>query len=105
MDTDRTASADPLDAPVGFLTPELRADLLRRWNEPPRRYHNETHLRAVLQAIDALEVQRLRDDFVGEPAAIFHLSVIADASQQSVRDSRRATRSTVKSILKSSIAG
>ena len=55
MDTDRTASADPLDAPVGFLTPELRADLLRRWNEPQRRYHNETHLRAVLRAVDALE--------------------------------------------------
>ncbi|UVE94242.1 hypothetical protein [Dietzia sp. B32] len=55
MDTDRTASADPLDAPVEFLTPDLRADLLERWNEPQRRYHNETHLRAVLRAVDALE--------------------------------------------------
>jgi predicted metal-dependent HD superfamily phosphohydrolase len=55
MDTDRTASADPLDATVEFLTPELRADLLERWNEPQRCYHNETHLRAVLRAVDALE--------------------------------------------------
>ncbi|GLB64423.1 hypothetical protein NCCP2495_23020 [Dietzia sp. NCCP-2495] len=55
MDTDRVNYAEPLDAEVEFLTPELRADLLERWNEPQRRYHNETHLRAVLQAIDTLE--------------------------------------------------
>lgn len=55
MDTDRAASADPLDADVEFLTPQLRSDLLERWNEPQRRYHNETHLRAVLRAVDALE--------------------------------------------------
>lgn len=55
MDTERTASADPLDAPVEFLSPDLRDDLLKCWNEPQRRYHNETHLRAVLRAVDALE--------------------------------------------------
>lgn|SRR5690625_3135651 len=55
MDTDHTSAADPLDAPVEFLTPDLRDDLLKRWNEPQRRYHNETHLRAVLRAVDALE--------------------------------------------------
>lgn len=55
MDTDRAAPADPLDAEVEFLTPELRFDLLERWNEPQRRYHNETHLRAVLRAVDELE--------------------------------------------------
>lgn len=55
MDTDRAAHVDPLDADVEFLTPELRTDLLERWNEPQRRYHNETHLRAVLRAVDELE--------------------------------------------------
>ena len=55
MDTDRTTSADPIDATVEFLTPDLRSHLLRCWNEPQRRYHNETHLRAVLRAVDALE--------------------------------------------------
>lgn len=55
MDTDYASAADPLDAPVEYLTAELRADLLERWNEPQRRYHNETHLRAVLRAIDVLE--------------------------------------------------
>lgn len=55
MDTDRTTSADPLDASVEFLTPRLRSELLECWNEPQRRYHNETHLRAVLRAVDALE--------------------------------------------------
>lgn len=55
MDTDRPATADPLDIEVEFLTPELRSELLQRWNEPLRRYHNETHLRAVLHAVDALE--------------------------------------------------
>jgi predicted metal-dependent HD superfamily phosphohydrolase len=55
MDTDRAAAVDPIDVEVGFLTPALRSDLLERWNEPQRRYHNETHLRAVLRAVDALE--------------------------------------------------
>lgn len=55
MDTDRVNIAEPLDAEVEFLTPDLRSDLLQRWNEPQRRYHNETHLRAVLHAVDALE--------------------------------------------------
>ncbi|MFC4754541.1 hypothetical protein [Dietzia aurantiaca] len=55
MDTDRVNAADPLDVDVEFLTADLRSELLRRWNDPQRRYHNETHLRAVLRAIDALE--------------------------------------------------
>lgn len=55
MDTDRGTTTDPLDAAVEFLTPDLRADLLERWNGPQRRYHNETHLRAVLRAVDLLE--------------------------------------------------
>lgn len=83
MDTDRTASADPLDATVEFLTPELRSDLLERWNEPQRCYHNETHLRAVLRAVDALEAD-------GEPfdatevrlAAWLHAAVFDPAESE-----------------------
>lgn len=55
MDTDRGPAADPLDVEVEFLTPDLRTELLDCWNEPQRRYHNETHLRSVLRAVDALE--------------------------------------------------
>ncbi|PSK98283.1 putative metal-dependent HD superfamily phosphohydrolase [Haloactinopolyspora alba] len=32
----------------------LGADLLRRWNEPHRHYHDATHLAAVLDAVDQL---------------------------------------------------
>ena len=76
METDRAAVTDPLDAEVEFLTPELRADLLERWNEPQRRYHNETHLRAVLHAIDRLDDEG--ESFDGTAvrlAAWFHCGV------------------------------
>ena len=76
MDTDRVNAADPLDVVVEYLTPELRAELLERWNDPQRRYHNETHLRAVLQAIDALEADG--ESFDGTEvrlAAWFHTAV------------------------------
>ncbi len=76
MDTDRVNTADPLDVDVEYLTPELRADLLERWNEPQRRYHNETHLRTVLHAVDALEADG--ESFDGTAvrlAAWFHSAV------------------------------
>lgn len=76
MDTDRPEAADPLDTRVEFLTPELRSELLTRWNEPLRRYHNETHLRAVLRAVDALEADG--ESFDGTAvrlAAWFHAAV------------------------------
>lgn len=88
MDTDRTASADPLDATVEFLTAELRADLLRRWNEPQRRYHNETHLRAVLRAIDALEADG--ESFDGTEvrlAAWLHAAVFDPAGSENTEKS------------------
>lgn len=76
MDTDRGTAADPLDLEVEFLTPELRSDLLGRWNEPQRRYHNITHLRAVLRAVDVLEADG--ESFDGTAvrlAAWFHAAV------------------------------
>lgn len=76
MDTDRGTAADPLDLEVEFLTAELRSDLLDRWNEPQRRYHNITHLRAVLRAVDVLEADG--ESFDGTAvrlAAWFHTAV------------------------------
>lgn len=76
MDTDRVNNADPLDVDVEYLPAELRAELLERWNEPQRCYHNETHLRAVLHAVDALEADG--ESFDGTAvrlAAWFHSAV------------------------------
>ncbi|MCU1633903.1 MAG: hypothetical protein JWM61_2555 [Micrococcaceae bacterium] len=36
--------------------PQLGAELLDRWSEPHRRYHTQTHLLAVLEALDLLLV-------------------------------------------------
>src|SRR5699024_6781224 len=76
MDTDRGTAADPLDVEVAFLTPAVRNDLLERWNEPQRRYNNETHLRAVLRAIDPLGDEGESFDGTAERlAAWFHCAV------------------------------
>ena len=83
MDTDRGTAIDPLDTRVEFLTPELRTDLLERWNEPQRRYHNETHLRAVLRAVDALEADG--ESFDGTAvrlAAWWHAAVFDPAGSE-----------------------
>jgi predicted metal-dependent HD superfamily phosphohydrolase len=40
------------------------ADLLARWREPSRRYHDESHLRAVLDAVDLLRPE------AGDPALV-----------------------------------
>lgn len=76
MDTDRGTAADPLDVEVEFLTADVRADLVRRWNEPQRRYHNETHLRTVLRAVDTLgEDGESFDGAAVRLAAWFHCAV------------------------------
>src|SRR5699024_172192 len=76
MDTERGTAADPLDVEVAFLTPAVRNDLLERWNEPQRRYHNETQLRAVLRAIDALgDEGESFDGTAVRLAAWFHCAV------------------------------
>src|SRR5699024_11070962 len=76
MDTDRVNNADPLDVDVEYLSAELRSELLERWNEPQRYYHNETHLRAVLHAVDALEADgEAFDGTAVRLAAWFHSAV------------------------------
>ncbi|MEU9405384.1 hypothetical protein AB0E08_06740 [Streptomyces sp. NPDC048281] len=67
-------------------------ELLRRWQEPQRRYHTVTHLVAVLDRIDALE------EYAGEPdlvrlAAWFHDAVyLPDRSTNEERSARLAER-------------
>ena len=76
MDTDRVNNADPLAVDVEYLSAELRSELLERWNEPQRYYHNETHLRAVLHAVDALEADgEAFDGTAVRLAAWFHSAV------------------------------
>ena len=38
----------------GLLPDDVEAELLRRWNEPHRRYHGVSHLRAGLAVLDDL---------------------------------------------------
>ncbi len=90
MDTDRPEAADPLDTRVEFLTPELRSELLRRWNEPQRRYHNETHLRAVLRAVDALEADGEAFDGTAVRLAAWLHSAVFDPTESENNDKSAA---------------
>ncbi|MGG5258190.1 HD domain-containing protein [Phycicoccus avicenniae] len=59
------------------------ADLVHRWSEPHRRYHDLTHLTEVLAAVDALSrSERLGEDdrSVARLAAWFHDAVHAGAT-------------------------
>lgn len=90
MDTDRVTAADPLDVEVDFLTPDLRSELLICWNEPVRRYHNETHLRAVLRAIEALETDgESFDETAVRLAAWLHCAVFDPTESENNEKSAR----------------
>lgn len=52
----------------------VRDDLMRRWSEPHRHYHDSAHLSAVLAAIDVLEAEARAPDTV-RLAAWFHDAV------------------------------
>ena len=96
MDTDRVNVAEPLDAEVEFLSADLRAELLECWNESQRRYHNETHLRAVLQAIDTLEEDG--ESFDGTAvrlAAWFHTAVFDPTESENNEKSAVWTQRTL----------
>jgi predicted metal-dependent HD superfamily phosphohydrolase len=67
-------------------------DLLRRWQEPQRRYHTLTHLSAVLDHIDVLEKYAADPDVV-RLAAWFHDAVyLPDRSENEERSARLAER-------------
>ncbi|MFE7646235.1 HD domain-containing protein [Streptomyces phaeoluteigriseus] len=67
-------------------------DLLRRWQEPQRRYHTVTHLTAVLDRIDTLR-EHADDPDVVRLAAWFHDAVyLPDRSENEDRSARLAER-------------
>ncbi|MFE9556864.1 hypothetical protein ACFYOD_25685 [Streptomyces sp. NPDC006703] len=68
------------------------ADLLARWAEPQRRYHDTAHLTAVLDHIDVLE-QYAHDPALVRLAAWFHDAVyLPDRSENEERSARLAER-------------
>ncbi|MER7404012.1 hypothetical protein ABT373_16335 [Streptomyces sp. NPDC000070] len=79
--------------PAGGPDPVPYADdLLRRWQEPQRRYHTVRHLTAVLDHIDVLE-KYARDPDVVRLAAWFHDAVyLPDRSENEERSARLAER-------------
>lgn len=67
-------------------------NLLRRWQEPQRRYHTLTHLTAVLDRIDVLE-KYADDPELVRLAAWFHDAVYQpDRSENEERSARLAER-------------
>ncbi|WP_406437229.1 hypothetical protein OHB00_23320 [Streptomyces sp. NBC_00631] len=74
-------------------SPHRYADeLLRRWQEPQRRYHTLAHLTAVLDHVDVLEKYADDPDLV-RLAAWFHDAVYApDRSENEERSARLAER-------------
>ncbi|MFD8724125.1 hypothetical protein ACFV2H_40760 [Streptomyces sp. NPDC059629] len=67
-------------------------ELLRRWQEPQRRYHTLAHLTAVLDHIDVLEEYADDPDLV-RLAAWFHDAVyLPDRSENEERSARLAER-------------
>ncbi len=72
-------------------------DLLARWSEPHRRYHDARHLRAVLDAVDELAAHAADPDGV-RLAAWFHDAVYAGRPGQDERDSAQLAASTLPSL-------
>ncbi|MFG2969241.1 MULTISPECIES: hypothetical protein [unclassified Streptomyces] len=75
------------------VSPHRYADeLLRRWQEPQRRYHTVAHLTAVLDHIDVLE-EYADDPALVRLAAWFHDAVyLPDRSTNEERSARLAER-------------
>jgi predicted metal-dependent HD superfamily phosphohydrolase len=104
--TSRESTTDLVDRFVAALTPVAQSparltaghtavDLLRRWSQPQRQYHNEHHLRAVLDIVDRFA------DHAGAPdqvrlAAWYHDAVYdpqrTDNEQQSAALARHQLR-------------
>ena len=76
-----SATAAPSADPA--VVDEVGTDLLRRWREPHRHYHDVTHLGEVLSAVDTLcEAEGVGDEErgVASLAAWFHDAVYAVGS-------------------------
>ncbi|WP_344051916.1 hypothetical protein [Streptomyces thermoalcalitolerans] len=88
-----TRALEGVRGPGGGPDPVPYADnLLRRWQEPQRRYHTLTHLTAVLDHIDLLEGYADDPDVV-RLAAWFHDAVYRpERSENEERSARLAER-------------
>jgi predicted metal-dependent HD superfamily phosphohydrolase len=75
---------------------EIGRDLLRRWSEPHRRYHDVRHLTAVLDAVDDLADEAADADAV-RFAAWFHDAVYTGRPGDDERDSARLAESALRS--------
>ncbi|WP_328748332.1 hypothetical protein OHT57_22800 [Streptomyces sp. NBC_00285] len=85
LENTRSGSGGPDPAPYAD-------DLLRRWQEPQRRYHTLAHLTAVLDHVDVLETYADDPDVV-RLAAWFHDAVyLPDRSENEDRSARLAER-------------
>ncbi|WP_043498813.1 DUF4031 domain-containing protein [Georgenia sp. SUBG003] len=65
----------PERTPVSAGWTEVGVELLRRWDEPPRRYHDLTHLEDVLHHLDLLREDGEAVPVTVELAAWFHDAV------------------------------
>jgi len=72
-------------------------DLLSRWSEPHRRYHDVTHLRAVLQAVDELAAEA-DDARTVRLAAWFHDAVYARRPGEDERASAKLAASMLPAL-------
>ena len=74
---------------------ETGRDLLRRWSEPHRRYHDVRHLTAVLHAVDELAADAADPDAV-RLAAWFHDAVYSGRPGDDERDSALLAAATLR---------
>ncbi|MGK0720737.1 DUF4031 domain-containing protein [Leucobacter sp. W1478] len=76
----------------------LGADLLARWNEPHRVYHDERHLEDVLLALDHLSSRGERISPATLLAAWFHDAVYEGASGSDEQDSAQLAAATLQEL-------
>jgi predicted metal-dependent HD superfamily phosphohydrolase len=90
-------------APDNDVVARAGAELLKRWNEPSRRYHTTTHLVEMFSALEELEEAREINDrqcSVARLAAWFHDAVYeaSAASGSNEADSAALARNTLQRL-------
>lgn len=80
-----------LDADLAVRWQQLGEDLILRWNEPHRRYHDERHLEDVLLSLNQLGVRGEQVSPVTLLAAWFHDTVYAGAVGAEAGSDERAS--------------
>jgi predicted metal-dependent HD superfamily phosphohydrolase len=92
------AQVDLLDLWLSLVDDEAAGrELLRRWSEPHRRYHDVGHLRAVLQAIDELQAEAYEARAV-RLAAWYHDAVYTGRAGEDERASAELAASMLPAL-------